>query len=79
MYGDQRNVWSWRFRCMNSDTEGTPQNNKNREQFGDRVAWMKRDGSAATMQYLMESKLIDNSAAGEKPFTSDCGSTTSRY
>ena len=55
----ERNVWSWRFRCMNCHTEGTPQNNKNREQFGDRVAWVKRDGSAATMRYLIESKLID--------------------
>lgn len=55
----ERNVWSWRFRCMNCHTEGTPQNNKNREQFGERVAWVKRDGSAATMRYLIESKLID--------------------
>lgn len=55
----ERNVWAWRFRCMNCHTEGTPQNTKHRERFGNRVAWVKRDGAAATMAYLLQSRLID--------------------
>ena len=55
----EKNVWAWRFRCMNCHTEGTPQNDKNRKEFGDRVAWVKKDGAAATLAYLIASKLID--------------------
>ena len=55
----ERNVWAWRFRCMNCHAEGSPQNEKNRAKFGDAVAWMKKDGAAATMEYLLASKLID--------------------
>ena len=55
----EKNVWSWRFRCMNCHTEGTPQNDKYRKEFGDRVAWVKKSGSAATLDYLIASKLID--------------------
>ena len=55
----ERNVWAWRFRCMNCHTEGTPQNDKHREEYGDRVAWVKKDGARATMDYLIASKLID--------------------
>ncbi len=55
----ERNVWSMRFRCMNCHTEGTPQNDKLRKEHGERVAWVKKAGPAATMAYLLGSKLID--------------------
>lgn len=55
----ERNVWAWRFRCMNCHTEGTPQNDKHRAEYGDRVAWVKQAGAAATMEYLLASKLLD--------------------
>jgi hypothetical protein len=55
----ERNVWAWRFRCMNCHTEGTPQNEKHRKEYGDRVAWVKKAGAGATMDYLVASKLID--------------------
>ena len=53
------NVWAWRFRCMNCHTEGTPQNDKLRKEYGERVAWVKKDGPVATLEYLVASKLID--------------------
>jgi hypothetical protein len=55
----ERDVWAWRFRCMNCHTEGTPQNDKHRKDYGDRVAWVKKEGAGATMDYLIASKLID--------------------
>jgi hypothetical protein len=55
----ERTVWAMRFRCMNCHTEGTPQNDKNRKEYGDRVAWVKKAGPAATMEYLLSSKLIN--------------------
>lgn len=55
----EQNVWAWRFRCMNCHTEGTPQNDKHRKEHGDRVAWVKKDGPAATLEYLIASRLID--------------------
>src|SRR5262245_50736438 len=55
----ERTVWAMRFRCMNCHTEGTPQNDKFRKEHGDRVAWVKKAGSKATMDYLLASKLID--------------------
>jgi hypothetical protein len=55
----ERNIWALRFRCMNCHTEGTPQNDKHRKEYGDRVAWVKKAGAAATMEYLLSSKLIN--------------------
>ncbi|MFO0805513.1 MAG: hypothetical protein U0791_20610 [Gemmataceae bacterium] len=55
----ESNVWSLRFRCMNCHTEGTPQNDKLRKEHGDGVAWFKKGGPAATMDYLLASKLIN--------------------
>ena len=55
----ERNVWGWRFRCMNCHSEGTPQNDKFRKEFGERVTWIKKAGAAATMEYLLASRLID--------------------
>ena len=55
----ERTVWAMRFRCMSCHTEGTPQNDKHVKEFGAKVAWMKKAGSKATMDYLIASKLID--------------------
>jgi hypothetical protein len=55
----ETNVWSLRFRCMNCHTEGTPQNDKLVKEHGERVAWFKKGGPEATMEYLLASKLID--------------------
>src|SRR5262249_1190057 len=55
----EANVWSLRFRCINCHTEGTPQNDKLRKEHGDSVAWFKKGGAAATMDYLLGSKLIN--------------------
>ncbi len=56
----ERNVWAWRFRCMGCHAEGTPQNDKHKQKHGPRVAWMKKEGAAATMAYLLDGgRLID--------------------
>ena len=55
----ERNVWALRFRCMSCHTEGTPQNDKLVKEHGERVAWFKKAGPKATMDYLLSSKLID--------------------
>ena len=55
----ERTVWALRFRCMNCHTEGTPVNDKHRKEYGERVAWVKKAGPKATMDYLIASKLID--------------------
>ena len=52
-------IWAMRFRCMSCHVEGSPENNKLRSEYGDRVAWVKSAGSEATMNYLLSSKLID--------------------
>jgi len=53
------NVWSMRFRCMNCHSEGTPQSEKLVKEHGERVAWFKKGGPEETLDYLMQSKLID--------------------
>lgn len=53
------NVWSMRFRCMSCHNEGTPQNAKLERDHGERVAWFKKGGPEATLDYLMTTKLID--------------------
>jgi len=55
----ETNIWSMRFRCMNCHTEGSPQNDKLAKENGARVAWFKKEGPEATMEYLLASKLID--------------------
>lgn len=55
----ERNVWALRFRCMSCHTEGTPQCDKLVKENGARVAWFKKDGPEATLDYLLSSKLID--------------------
>jgi hypothetical protein len=54
----ENNIWAMRFRCMSCHIEGTEPNNKYKEKFGQRVAWIKSD-AAATMNYLLASKLLD--------------------
>lgn len=54
----ENTLWALRFRCMSCHAEGTPENDKLRQEHGDRVAWMKAD-AAATMNYLIGSKLIN--------------------
>ncbi|MEO2090654.1 MAG: hypothetical protein ABGY75_14310 [Gemmataceae bacterium] len=63
----EANVWAWRFRCMNCHTEGTPQNDKLKKEHGERVAWVKKGGAAATMDYLLASKLIDPAKPTDSP------------
>jgi hypothetical protein len=55
----ETNIWPMRFRCMNCHTEGTPQNDKLVKEHGERVAWFKKAGPEAAMDYLLASKLID--------------------
>lgn len=55
----ERTVWAMRFRCMNCHTEGTPANDKHRQEYGERVSWVKKAGAKATMDYLLASELID--------------------
>jgi hypothetical protein len=53
-------IWALRFRCMGCHTEGTEQCEKNRREFGARVAWIKAAGPEATMNYLIKKKkLVD--------------------
>jgi len=63
----EKNVWAWRFRCMNCHTEGTPQNDKYRKEYGERVAWVKKGGSSDTLEYLIASKLIDPAKPEQSP------------
>ncbi len=55
----ETNVWAWRFRCMSCHIEGTSQNDKLRAEHGNRVAWIKKGGAQATLEYLLESRLVD--------------------
>ncbi len=56
----ERNIWSLRFRCMSCHIEGDPECEKRRKEHGDRVAWIKKGGAEATMNYLIrESKSLN--------------------
>ncbi|MCE9603463.1 MAG: hypothetical protein K8U03_01015 [Planctomycetia bacterium] len=55
----ESSVWAMRFRCMSCHIEGTKDNDKLRAEHGDQVAWIKKAGSQATLDYLVEAKLID--------------------
>jgi hypothetical protein len=52
-------IWALRFRCMSCHLEGDAENKKLVEKHGQRVAWFKQGGPAATLDYLMSSRLID--------------------
>ena len=55
----ENNVWAMRFRCMSCHSEGSTQNVKLAKEFGERVSWFKKGGPEETLDYLMQSKLID--------------------
>jgi hypothetical protein len=56
----EQNIWAMRFRCMGCHAEGTPQCDKNVKEHSARVAWMKKEGAEATMNYLIkDAKLLD--------------------
>jgi hypothetical protein len=55
----ENNIWAMRFRCMSCHIEGTKENDKFRNEYGDRVAWIKSAGAEATMNYLVSTELID--------------------
>lgn len=55
----ENSIWAMRFRCMSCHIEGTKENDKWRAEYGDQVAWIKKAGPQATMDYLLSSKLID--------------------
>ena len=55
----ENTVWAMRFRCMSCHSEGSAENRKHVEKWGERVAWFKSAGPEATLDYLMKSKLID--------------------
>ncbi len=52
-------IWAMRFRCMNCHTEGNPASDKLVKEHGPRVAWFKKAGPEATLEYLRKSRLID--------------------
>lgn len=52
-------IWALRFRCMSCHIEGTPENAKLVAKHGPRVAWFKKDGPAATLDFLLTSRLLD--------------------
>jgi hypothetical protein len=55
----ENNVWAMRFRCMGCHSEGSTQNQKLVREWGERVSWFKKGGPEETLNYLMNSKLID--------------------
>lgn len=54
----EQNVWAMRFRCMSCHLEGTEQSRKLVAKHGERVAWFKSAGPAATLSHLRQTKLI---------------------
>lgn len=55
----ENSIWAMRFRCMSCHIEGTKENDKFRAEHGDQVAWIKKAGPKATLDYLIEAKLVD--------------------
>lgn len=55
----ENSIWAMRFRCMSCHIEGSPENDKLRAKHGDQVAWMKKAGPQATMEYLISADVID--------------------
>jgi hypothetical protein len=55
----ENTIWALRFRCMSCHIEGTAENRKLIEKHGQRVAWFKKGGPAAALDYLASSKLIN--------------------
>jgi hypothetical protein len=55
----EKHVWSERFRCMICHMPGGAENAKLVAEHGEWVSWIKAEGSEATMNSLIASKLID--------------------
>jgi hypothetical protein len=55
----ENSIWAMRFRCMSCHIEGTKENDKLKAEHGEQVAWFKKGGPQATLDYLLASKLID--------------------
>ena len=54
-----RNVWALRFRCVHCHMPGALKFEKHVDKHGEKMGWLLKDGPAATMDYLIEKKLID--------------------
>jgi len=55
----ENTIWAMRFRCMSCHIEGTTENRKLVDKYGQRVAWFKKGGPEATLDYLAGSRLIN--------------------
>lgn len=55
----ENSIWAMRFRCMSCHIEGTKDNDKLKAEHGEQVAWFKRAGPQATLDYLLTTELID--------------------
>jgi len=55
----ERNIWSQQGRCMNCHQAGTPDNDRNVQRFGPRVAWFKPESSEKTMRALIAQGDVD--------------------
>lgn len=54
-----RNIWSLRFRCSGCHMSDGYNFEKLSAKHGEQMEWLKAEGPAATMRYLMSSYLID--------------------
>ena len=56
----ERNIWALRFRCAGCHQPGGPKFEKHAKEHGaDVMAWLKAEGPADSMRYLMTSDLLD--------------------
>jgi hypothetical protein len=55
----ERNVWSQEGRCMGCHRPGTPENAEKVKKFGERVNWFVPNSPEATMQHLIDHKLVN--------------------
>lgn len=54
-----RNVWALRFRCIHCHMPGGLKFDKHVEKHGEKMGWLRADGPRATMDYLVEKKLVN--------------------
>jgi mono/diheme cytochrome c family protein len=55
----QRTIWAEQKRCNDCHMPGGKNNAKWVAKDGQKVNWMKREGPAATMKYIIDNKLVD--------------------
>ncbi|MFO0864662.1 MAG: hypothetical protein U0744_08435 [Gemmataceae bacterium] len=55
----ENNIWAMRFRCMSCHIEGTDENRKLVAKHGKKVAWFKKEGPEAALDFIVASGLID--------------------